>query len=222
MGPFFLNSALIPFYFWFVGRLILLPCHYIAFAMISLNCACWASFGPVMYFSSLSSCCPAFLLGQFSYHLRHSLAHFISLGILDLLYSFGHLWPVPFLHSYGLLLNFLSFLDPITISFAFGVCWPLHQPPFTISFLWAPRAHLYLFSTSYDSHRLTTSFPGLPWVRLLSLGPFLLLYRLMNHYSCHSVLMVFLALLIPLPLPLLYCWASCYWDFWPKWASTLI
>ena len=162
MDLFFFNSAPVPFYFWFMGRLILLPCHCIAFAMISLNCACWASFGPVMYFSSLSPRYLAFLLGHFSYHLRHSLAHFISLGILGLLHSFGHPWPVLFLHSHRFLLNFLSFPDLVTISSAFKVCWPLHQPPFTNSFLWAPPAHLFLFSTSSDSHRLTTSFPVLP------------------------------------------------------------
>ena len=132
MGPFFFNLASIPFYFQFVGQLILLPHHCIAFAMISLNCACQASFGPAMYFSSLSSRCPAFLLGQYSYHLKHSLAHFISLGILGLLHSFGHPQPIPFLHSRGLFAKSFKLPRPDYHILTFRVCWPLHQPPLLI------------------------------------------------------------------------------------------
>ena len=140
MGPFFLNSASVPFYFWFVGWLILLPCHYIAFAMISLNCACWASFGPVMYFSSLSLCCPTFLLGQFSYHLRHSLAHFISLNILDLPYSFGHTRSI------------------LTFLWAFTKFFELSQPNYYILCLWG----LLAFAPTPFYHFLSLGSSGPP------------------------------------------------------------
>ena len=53
------------------------------------------------------------------------LVNFIPLGILDPLYSFGHPWPIPFLHYHGLLLCLLGFPDPIIISFTFQSCWPL-------------------------------------------------------------------------------------------------
>ena len=91
--------------------------------------------------------------------------------------------------------------------------------PFTNSFLWAPPAHFCLLSISYNSHGFSTSFSGLSWARLLSLWHFffLLLYRPVNHYSCHSGLMVFLTLLALLPSPFSYCWAySCYWAFSAK------
>ena len=125
------------------------------------------------------------------------------------------------------------FTFPWAFAKSFGLPWPNYHilyfwgllafapTRFTNSFFWAPLAHLCLLSTSYDSHELTTSFFGLPCARLLSLGHFLLLFRLVNHYFCHFVLMVFLTLLVLLPSPLLYCWASsCYWALLPKWAST--
>ena len=125
------------------------------------------------------------------------------------------------------------FTFPWAFTKSFGLPWPNYHiiyfwgllafalTRFTNSFFWAPSAHLCLLSTSYDSHELTTSFSGLPWARFLSLGPFLLLYRLVDHYFCHLGLMVFLTLLVLLHSPLLYCWASsCYWALLPKWAST--
>ena len=63
-----------------------------------------------------------------------SSTHFIPLGILGLLHSFGHPWFIPFLNSHGLLLKFLGFPDPIIISFTFEVCWPLHLPHLLIPF----------------------------------------------------------------------------------------
>ena len=94
---------------------------------------------------------------------------------------------------------------------------------FTNSFLWAPPAHLCLPSTSYDSHRLTTSFFGAPLGQFAFIRALLLFCRPVYHYSYHSSLIVFLTLLILLSSPLLYCWASsCHWTFFflLKWAST--
>ena len=112
----------------------------------------------------------------------------------------------------------------------FGLPWPNYHifyfrsllafapTPFTNSFLWASPTHFYLLSISYNSHGLITFFFGLPCARLLSLGPFLLFHRPVDHYSYNSGLMVFfLTLLILLPYSLLYCWvSSCYWALFPK------
>ena len=147
---------------------------------------------------SLSLCCPVFLLGQFPYHLGlpwpilflwTSSACFIPLGILSPSYSFLLLtFPKAFAKifrasptqlSYHLLLGLLDF-EPIS---------------FTNPFLWAPLARLYLLSTSYDSHGLTTSFFRAPLGPFTFFGALLLFCRPMNHYSCHSGLMVFFFLL---------------------------
>ena len=101
----------------------------------------------------------------------------------------------------GFLLNLSAFSGPITISFTLRVCWCLHQPPFTNSFLWAPPAHLCLLSTSYYSHGLTTSFSRVPLSPFAFFGAFLLFCRPMYHCSYHSDLMVFLILLILLSSP---------------------
>ena len=124
------------------------------------------------------------------------MAHFISPGILGPLHSFKRPWPIPLLHSHRLLLSLSSFLGPITISFTFGICWPLYQPPFTNSFLWAPSGHLCLLFTSYDSCGLTTSFFGAPLGPFDFFGVFLLFCGPVYHCSSHSSLIVFLTLLI--------------------------
>ena len=63
----------------------------------------------------------------------HTILGFLG-PFLRLLHSFGHPSPIPFLHSYGLLLNLSSFPGSIIISFTFGVCWPLHQPHLLIRY----------------------------------------------------------------------------------------
>ena len=154
---------------------LLLPCYY-------LTCACWASFRPAMYFSFIQFTLPSISAGLNLILFWTSSAHFIPLGVLGLLQSFRHPWPIPFLYSHGLLLNLLGFPGPITISFTFS---------FTNSFLWTPPTHFCLLSISYNSHGLTTFFSGLPWACLFSLGHFLLFYRHVDHYSYHSSLIFF-------------------------------
>ena len=143
---------------------LLLPCYH-------LTCACWVSFGPAMYFSLIQFTLSSVFAWLILIPSWASLTHFIPLGILDPLYSFGHLWPILFLHSHGLLLRFLGFLGLITISFTFGIYWPLYQPYLLIPFFWAPLTHFCLHSISYNSHELTTSFFGHPWA-CFSLGNF--------------------------------------------------
>ena len=101
-----------------------------------------------------------------------SLAHFISLGILNPLHSFGLPWPIPFLHSYGLFAKSFGLLRPNYHILYFWGLLAFALTPFTNSFLWAPLAYLCLLSTSYDFHGLTLSSLGLPWDLLLSLGHF--------------------------------------------------
>ena len=134
MGLSFFNTALVSFHFWFVGRLILLPCHCIASAMYYLTVRTGPPLGLPCIFPLLSSHCLVFSVGLILISSWASLAHFIPLGILDPLHSFWNPWPIPFLHSHGLLLNLSGFFGPITISLTFGVCWPLHQPHLLIPF----------------------------------------------------------------------------------------
>ena len=150
-------------------------------------------------FPLLSSRCPVLVLGLFSYYFGLPWPISSIWSFLGPLHFFGHPWPIPLLHSHGFLLNLSSFPGPITTSF-------------TNSFPWAHLAHFCLLSISYDTH-------GLPLGSFALFVAFLLFYRPVDHYSCHSGLMVFLFF----PCPFLYCWASsCYWAFLPKWASTNI
>ena len=128
MGLSSFSSAPIFLYFWFVGGLAFLPCHFVASAMLLLNLCLWATFESALHFSLIQFMLPNIPVGLILIPSWASLAHFIPLGILDPLYSFGHPWPIPFLHSHGLFLHLLGVPSPITISFTFGVCWPLHQP----------------------------------------------------------------------------------------------
>ena len=82
-----------------------------------------------------------------------------------------HLILSSFLHSHGLLLNFLGFSSPITISFFFWGLLAFEPISFTNSFLRAPPACLCFLSTSYDSHGLITSFFGASLACLLALEP---------------------------------------------------
>ena len=134
MGPSFFNSTPVFSYLQFVGRLILLPRLLYYFCHVSLNCACWASFGLAMYFSFTQFILPSISAGLILIPSSASLAHFIPLGILSPLHSFGHPWSIPFLQSHGLLLNLSSFPSPITVSFNFWVCWLLNQPHLLIPF----------------------------------------------------------------------------------------
>ena len=106
---------------------LLLPCYHLTYT-------CWASFGPATHFSLIQFTLPNVSTGLILIPSWASLAHFIPLGIIGLLYSFGHPWLIPFLHSHGLLLHLLGFPDPIVISFTFGVCWILYQPHLLIPF----------------------------------------------------------------------------------------
>ena len=123
-------------------------------------------------------------MGQFLYHLG------LSWPILFLWASLAHLILSCSLHCHELLLNFLGFPSPITISFTLSLL-AFEPIPFTNPFLRAPSAYFCLFSTSYDSHGLITSFFGAPLSPFAFFGAFLLFCRPVGHYSCHSGIMVF-------------------------------
>ena len=90
---------------------LFLPWYRLTFHLLGFLWACHIS---SYIIRSLSFRCPVFLLGQFLYHLR------LPRPILFLWASLAHLILSCSLHSCGLLLNILGFLDPITISFTFG------------------------------------------------------------------------------------------------------
>ena len=106
MGLSFFHPTLV----FFVGRLTLLPCRLIAFAMLHFGlCSLGLLWACHTLSLLLNSCSPVLLLGLFSKY-------------------FGHPRPILILLSNGLLLNLSGFPSPITISFTFRVYWPLYQP----------------------------------------------------------------------------------------------
>ena len=145
MGIFFFNSITVSFYFWFVGQLIFLPCSCTTSAMVSLNlyllgllwayhvlfyalllpwyhltCACWASFGPAMYFSFTQFTLPNTSTGLILMQSWASLAHFIPLGILGPFYSFGIIGPFYSYIPMGFCLIFRASLNQLSYSLLLG------------------------------------------------------------------------------------------------------
>ena len=110
------------FYFFMAGRLTLLPCHLVIPTMLLFDlCQLGLFLGLLYAFLLLNSSSPVLSLGLYSCFfglpwpissLLSSLAHFILLGIPDLFHFLGHPWPIPILHSHGLLLSILSFPSP--------------------------------------------------------------------------------------------------------------
>ena len=143
-----------------------------------------------------------------------------------MLHSFRHPWPIPFLHSHGFFAKSFGLPRPNYHIFYSWVLLVLAPTPFTNSFLWAPLAHLCLFSTSYDFLGLTTSFSGAPSGSFAFFKAFLLFHGPMYHYSYHSGLMIFLALLILLSssfvILLDFFLSLALFLFLPKWASTTV
>ena len=137
-----------------------------------LVCACWASFGLAAHFPFYSV-----HVAQYYYW---ACSHTI-LGFLGLFYSFGHPWPASFLWASS------AYSNP-SFPWVFAKSFKLSRPnyhilyfrgllaflptPFTNSFIWAPLAYFCLIFIFHNSHGFTTSFFGLPWARLFSLGPF--------------------------------------------------
>ena len=108
MGLLFCNSAIVSFYFLFVGQLVFLPRHCITSAMISLN---------LCLLGLLQACHVLFfLLVYIAQHLCQLISHTI-LGFLGLFYPFGHPRPALFLRAssgccipWGILSPSLSFI----------------------------------------------------------------------------------------------------------------
>ena len=123
----------ISFYFWFVGQLVFLPCHCTASTVVSLNlclldlfCACHVLFLLLIHVTQY------FCWVNFDIILGF-LGPFYSFDIPSPLHSFGHHQAISLLHSHGILRNLSGFHILITISFTFGVCWPLHHSYLLIS-----------------------------------------------------------------------------------------
>ena len=164
-----------------MGRLVLLPCHSITFVMLLLDLCLLGSFRPTMYFSFIQFKLPGISIGLILIPFWAFSAHFIHLGILDPLHSFGHPRPISFLYFHGLLLNISGFPSPITISFTFGVCWPLHQPLILIHF----------FGLSWA--RLLFVFLGYFFTILYACGPLFLPFELNGFFF--PILLILLSLL---------------------------
>ena len=106
----------------FVGRLTLLPCHPIVFAMLLFNlrlpgllwACCTLPFSLVPVAQYYRWACTHAVLGFLGpFHcFGASLAHFILLGILGPFHFLRHPWPIPIYHSHGFLLSHLGFPNP--------------------------------------------------------------------------------------------------------------
>ena len=155
-----------------------------------------------MHFSLIQFMLPDVSAGLIPIPSWAFLAHFIPLGILDLLYSFGHPWPILFLHSHRRLLCLFGFPGPIIISFTFEVCWSLYQSHLLIPFFRLLRP-------------IFACFPfliipiGLQLPSLGSLGPVCFLWSLSTILQAHGSLFLpfefngfLLTLLILLPYSL--------------------
>ena len=164
MGLSFFNPTLV----FFMGWLTLLPCCLIAFAMLYFGLCL---LGLLWACRTLS-----LLLSSWS-----PVLHELFWASLGLFYSFGHPWPASFLWASSAYSN-PSF--PWVLAKSFKLSRPNYHilyfrgllafspTPFTNSFLWAPLAYFCLIFIFHNSHGFTTSFFGLPWARLFSLGPF--------------------------------------------------
>ena len=102
-----------------------LPCHFVAPAMLPLDLCLlglfWACHVLFSYSIHIAQC--------FCWVNPHAI-----LGFLGASHSFGHPWPIPFLHSHELFLCLFGFPKLTTIFFTFGACWPLYQPHLLILF----------------------------------------------------------------------------------------
>ena len=196
IGLFFFSLTLVSFYFWFVDQLVLLPHSYIASAMVSLN---------LCLLGLLWACHVLFFLLVYITQYFCLVSFHIILGFLGPFYSFGHPCPASFLWAS---LAYLILAFPCAFAKSFGLLrlnyhilyfWGLLAfalIPFFNSFLWAPPAYLYLLSTYYNSHGLTTSFLEAPLGPFAFFGALLLFCGIVYHCSYHTSLMVFRTLLI--------------------------
>ena len=143
-SPFFFNLALASLYCWFVGQLVFLPHHCIAFAMLPLDLYLLGLLWAAMYFSFIQFTLSSISAGLILMLSWAPLTHIILLCILDPFHSFGHAHSIlTFLWAFAT--HLLGFFGSITISFTFGGLLAFTSTPFTNSFLWAPLTHFAYF-----------------------------------------------------------------------------
>ena len=158
-------------------------------------------------------------LDSYSCYFDIFLLHYLW-APLSHLFLLRHPWPICFsweslalfliLRSYGLLLTFLGFSGPITLSFILGAHGLSINP--LLSLLALLQACCSPFSFFYITY--------CPWICYFSLraplGPFsssrpsCLFYGPIIHYSYHFNLMVFSVHSLTLLCP--YCWASSFYQ----------
>ena len=145
MGLSSFSSAPISLYFWFVGRLVFLQCHFVASAMLPLDLCLLSLFWACHDFFLIQFTLPSISAGLILIPFWASSALFIF---------FGH--PRPALFLWASLAHSI-----LTFSWAFitscGLPWPNYHIiyfrdllafvpiPFTNSFLWAPSTHFACF-----------------------------------------------------------------------------
>ena len=124
-------SLFSPLFAPFVNLLPFLPCYSVIPTVVLFDLCLlglfWACYILFFHLIIVTQHCHWVCIHATWVFLTYSIAYKLpwpissSLGILGPLFFLGHPWPIPTLHSHGLLLTFLGFLVPIIISFTFGV-----------------------------------------------------------------------------------------------------
>ena len=143
---------------------------------------------------------------------------FRTLGFLGLFHSFGiaHFILPYFFHSHGCFAKSFGLPRPNYHILTFRAYWPLSQPhEFTNSFLWASPTH---FLLSFHLLQFPWAYYFIPWAsstHLLSPWPLVIFCGPVDHYSCHSSLMVFI-LLFSFSIFFILLGFFCHWTLLSK------
>ena len=170
------NLAPISFHLWFVGWLVVLPCHYVVPTMIPFS------------FRLLGFLWAYHVLFLPSTHVTQYfcwISSHIMLGFLGPFYSFGYPRPISFLgaslahltlsyflHSYGFLLKYFRLPWSNYHILYFWVYWPLNHPHLLILFFGFFRPIFACFLLLMIPMVLLLPFLGFLWAHLFFLGSF--------------------------------------------------
>ena len=149
-------------------------------------------FGPAVYSSPNG---PVRQLVLLLYHWRAPVSHLFSLRYLGLVcFPWASSTIFLTLHSYELLLNYLGFPGPITLSLILGVHgFAINPLLYLLSLFWACRSTFSLFHIIYCPCLLFLSFRT-PLSLFTSSRPICLFHGPVIHYSCRLGLMGFLSI----------------------------
>ena len=120
MGPSSFSSAPVSLYFWFVGRLVFLQCHFITSTMLPLDLCLLDLFWACHDFFLIQFTLPSVSAGLILIPSWASLAHFIF---------FGHPQPALFFRASSAHFISLSILGPFHSYILMGFCYIFWASP---------------------------------------------------------------------------------------------